>query len=327
MTETMKAGVAGERGLSIAEVARPAPGPEQVLVRVAAAGMNRADLNAAKGAGVVGKDAWGKPIGMEWAGEIVEIGSGVTGLSVGDRVMCSGAGGYAEYAVADRGRTLRIGDTDLTLEQAAVLPLALMTAHDALVTNGRMKAGDRVLIHGASSAIGLMALQIARSRGAALIAATSGDAERRRRLASFGATHAFDASQQGWVDTLAKLADGKGIDVAVDMVSGAGFNALLAIAAVRGRIVNVGRLGGTKAEFDFDLHAAKRVDYIGVTFRTRSLAEIREIVRRVEADLWPDVAAGRLSLPIDRTFPLAEAIAAHAHMAANRHFGKIALIP
>lgn len=327
MAETMKAGVAGENGLTIAEVARPLPDEEQVLVKVAAAGMNRADLNAARGAGVASKDAWGKPIGMEWAGEVVELGAGVIGLSVGDRVMCSGSGGYAEYAVADMGRTLKLANTDLSLEQAAVLPLALMTAHDALVTNGRMKAGDSVLIHGASSAVGLTALQIARLKGVRLVAGTSGDAQRRARLAEFGATHALDPKDENWADALAQAAGRRGIDVTIDMVSGPVFNTLLKLAAVRGRIVNVGRLGGTKAEFDFDLHAAKRVDYIGVTFRTRSLAEVREIVERMRADLWDEVAAGRLALPLDRSFALDDAVAAHAHMAANRHFGKIVLIP
>lgn len=325
MGERMKAGVAGENGLSIAEVERPSPGPEEVLVKVAAAGMNRADLNAARGAGVASRNAWGKPIGMEWSGEIVEVGRGVAGLAVGDRVMCSGAGGYAEYAVADMGRTLKVAGSDLSLEQAAVLPLALMTAHDALVTNGRMRKGDSVLVHGASSAIGLMTLQIARLKLAGLIAGTSGDPGRRERLAAFGATHSLDPKEAGWAEALAQATGGKGIDVTVDMVSGPGFNTLLGLASVRGRIVNVGRLGGTKADFDFDLHAAKRVDYVGVTFRTRSLDEIRGIVRKARADLWEEVAAGRLALPIDRSFPLEDAVAAHAHMAGNRHFGKIVL--
>ncbi|MCV0394923.1 MAG: zinc-binding dehydrogenase [Rhizobiaceae bacterium] len=323
----MKAGVAGENGLSIAEVERPAPGPEQVLVKVVAAGMNRADLNAARGAGVASKASLGRPIGMEWAGEVVELGTGVTGLAVGDRVMCSGSGGYAEYAVADMGRTMRLAASGPELERAAVLPLALMTADDALVTNGRMQQGDDVLVHGASSAVGLMTLQIARLKGARTIAATSGDAGRRARLAEFGATHPVDPNEAGWAESLAEQVGGDGIDVAVDMVSGAGIKALMKLAAVRGRIVNVGRLGGTKAEFDFDLHAAKRLNYIGVTFRTRSLAEIRAIAAKVRDDLWDDIAAGRLSLPIDRSFALDDALAAHEHMAANRHFGKIVLIP
>ena len=119
---------------------------------------------------------------------------------------------------------------------------------------------------------------------------------------------------------------GKGVNLTVDMVSGPGMNQIMRATAVLGRIVNVGRLGGQKAEFDFDLHAMKRIDYIGVTFRTRSAEEVREIVRLMKADLWDAVMSGKLALPIDRTFPLDEAIAAQAHMKANQHFGKIALV-
>ena len=119
---------------------------------------------------------------------------------------------------------------------------------------------------------------------------------------------------------------GKGVNLTVDMVSGSFVNGLMKAAAVLGRIVNVGRLAGAKSEFDFDLHAMKRIDYIGVTFRTRSIEEVREIVRLMKDDLWDAVTAGKLALPIDRTFPLDEAVAAQAHMKANQHFGKIALV-
>jgi NADPH2:quinone reductase len=326
MTEMMRAGVASEGGLAVREVARPTPGAGQVLVRVAAAGMNRADLNAAKGAGVASKESLGKPIGMEWSGVIAEVGEGVQGFKAGDPVMCSGSGGYAEYAVADAGRTLKLED-DFDMRQAAVLPLALLTAHDALVTNGRLPTGGAVLVQGASSAVGLMTLQIARQMGATVIAGTSSNAERRGRLKAFGATLALDPSDASWPDALIAASGGKGVDVVVDMVSGPAVNLCMKAAALRGRIVNVGRLGGVKADFDFDLHAARRLDYIGVTFRTRTLAEVRDIVSRMHGDLWDHVMAGRLCLPIDSVFPLSDAPAAHKRMAANAHFGKIALIP
>jgi NADPH2:quinone reductase len=325
MSATMQAGVATEAGLAIREVPRPVQGDEQVLVKVSAAGMNRADLNAARGAGVATKEALGKPIGMEWAGEIAELGKAVKNLRVGDRVMCSGGGGYAEFAVADMGRTIRLDGLDV--EHAAVLPLALMTAHDAVVTQGRLAEGEAVFVHGASSAVGLMAMQIARLQGASVIAATSGDSAKREKLEPFGATLPLDPADPAWPDLLLAATGGKGANVVVDMVSGPGINSVMKAAAVLGRIVNVGRLGGAKAEFDFDLHAAKRLAYVGVTFRTRSLAEVRLIVERMKADLWDAVSAGKLSLPIDRGFPLAEAVAAHEHMRANRHFGKIVLRP
>jgi NADPH2:quinone reductase len=257
---------------------------------------------------------------------IADIGEGVQGFTPGDRVMCSGAGGYAEYAVADAGRTLKL-ESDFDLRQAAVLPLALLTAHDALITHGRLPKGGAVLVQGASSAVGLMALQIARLTGAAIIAGTSSNAERRGRLTEFGATLALDPSDASWPDALLAATGGKGVDVVVDMVSGPAVNLCMKAAALRGRIVNVGRLGGVRAEFDFDLHAARRLDYIGVTFRTRTLAEVREIVSRMHGDLWDHVMAGRLCLPIDSVFPLSDAPAAHKRMAANAHFGKIALIP
>src|SRR6185436_19153322 len=133
-------------------------------------------------------------------------------------------------------------------------------------------------------------------------------------------------TQKGWADEVLKATSGKGVDLIVDQVSASVANENLKAAAVLGRIVNVGRLGGFKGEFDFDLHAMKRIDYIGVTFRTRSLEEVREIVRVMRADLWPHVESGKLKLPIDRTFPLDKAPEALAHMRANAHFGKIVLV-
>jgi NADPH2:quinone reductase len=155
---------------------------------------------------------------------------------------------------------------------------------------------------------------------------TSTNAKRRERLAEFGADLAIDTTRPDWSEEVLAATDKKGVDLIVDQVSASVANQNLKAAAVLGRIVNVGRLGGFKGEFDFDLHAMKRIDYIGVTFRTRSLEEVRAIVRAMRADLWGAVEAGKLKLPIDRTFPLAEAAAALAHMRANAHFGKIVLV-
>jgi NADPH2:quinone reductase len=294
-------------------------------VRVRAAGLNRADLNAAKGTGVASKASLGKAIGMEWAGEVVSVGDAVSDFGPGDLVMCSGTGGYAEYAVADVGRTLSLDGSGLTLEQAAVLPLVLMTAHDAIVTNGRLAAGDVVLIHGASSAVGIAAMQIAKAHDAAIIIGTSTSVTRRARLPEFGADAVVDPTHSDWADQVLAATGGKGADVIIDMVSGLSINATMKAAAVRGRLVNVGRLGGVMADFDFDLHSFKRLEYIGTTFRTRSVEEVHEIVRRVRADLWDEILSGRIGLPIDRRFPLDEARAAHAYMTTNAHFGKILL--
>src|SRR5690348_14728994 len=172
----MKAAVATENGLEVRDIPQPKPKPFQLLVKVRAAGLNRADLAAAKGSG--GHGAVGATVGLDWAGEVVEAGAETKGgFKRGDRVMCAGAGGYAEYAVCDWGRVVPMAE-DTSFEDAATLPVALGTMHDALVTNGRLKAGESVLIQGASSGVGLMALQIAKLRGAKLVIGTSTNPDR-----------------------------------------------------------------------------------------------------------------------------------------------------
>jgi NADPH2:quinone reductase len=321
----MKAAVATDKGLEVRDIPQPKPKPHEILVRVKAAGLNRADLNAARGAG--GHGAVGATLGIDWAGEVVEVGSEVQGgFKPGDRVMCAGAGGYAEYAVADWGRVSPM-PAGFGFEQAATLPVAVNTMHDALITNGRLKPGESVLIQGASSGVGLMALQIAKLMGARLVIGTSTNAARRGRLQEFGADLAVDTGNPAWPDEVLKATDGKGVNLIIDQVSGSVAIGNLKASAILGRIVNVGRLGGGKAEFDFDLHAGRRITYIGVTHRTRSVDELREETRVMWKDLAAPIAAGKLHLPIDKVFPLGEAAAAHAHMKANQHFGKILLIP
>ncbi|MBP0590450.1 zinc-binding dehydrogenase [Paraburkholderia sp. LEh10] len=324
---TMKAGVATPDGLEVRSVPTPSPGPTQVLVRVRAAGMNRADLNAAKGAGVATADAFGKPIGMEWAGDVVQTGKDVHTFQIGDSVMCSGAGGYAEFAVAEARRTIRLADGAPTFEEAAALPLALLTAHDAVVTHGQVATGDAVLIQGGSSAVGLMASQIAKYFGAGLVIGTSSHAIRRAKLKDFGTDRVVDCNDEHWIQQVMDATDGKGVNVIVDMVSGKTVSGSMRAAAVRARMVNVGRLGGTVGEFDFDLHAAKRIDYRGVTFRTRTPDEVFEIVKRATDDLLPAVYSRKISLPIAKIFDLSDAKEAHEYMRTNLHFGKIVLIP
>jgi NADPH2:quinone reductase len=320
----MKAGIGTPNGLEIRDVPQPRPGENDVVVRVRAAGLNRADLNAARGAG--GHGPAGVAIGLEWAGEVAEVGAGVRGVKPGDRVMCSGLGGYAEYAMCDYGRVAPIPD-GMNYEEAGTLPIALLTLHNALVTAGRLKAGERVLIQGASSGVGLMGLQMAKLLGASLVIGSSTNETRRKRLAEFGADLAVDTRDAGWHEEVLKATGGNGVNLTVDMISGATVNQTMKATALLGRIVNVGRLGGTRAEFDFDLHALRRIDYVGVTFRTRTIEEVRDIARRMREDLGEALSAGKLRLPIDRTFPLADAVAAQAHMRANAHFGKIVLVP
>jgi len=321
----MKAAVVGENGVVIADVDMPQPKPNEVLVKVRACGLNRADLFVASGEAHGRAGGAGTVIGLEWAGEVVEAGPEVQGLKPGDRVMCSGTGGWAEYAVADWARAAKIPANNMTFEQAATLPVALQTMHDAIVTNGRLAEGESVLIQGASSGVGLMGLQICRAMGAGLVIGTSTNADRRARLAEFGADLALDSTDPSWVEAVLEATGGRGVDLIVDQISGALASQNLAATAICGRIVNVGRLGGRSGEFNFDLHAMRRIEYIGVTFRTRSVEEVREITRRMHADLDGAIEAGDLALPIDSSFTLDEAGAAVEHMRVNAHFGKIVL--
>lgn len=316
----MKAIVATPAGAQLADLPVPQPRPNEILVRVKAASLNRADL-----AGLAARD--GKVIGMEWAGEVVEAGPEAGAWKPGDRVMCTGAGAYAEYAVTDGGRAIRIPDAAVRYEKATILTLALQAMHDAIVTHGHLAAGEDVLIHGASSGVGLMGLQIARLRGARCVIGTSTNPARRARLGEFGADLALDSAQPGWHERVLEHTGGKGAEVIVDQVTGKDFASTMKTAAIGGRIVNLGRLAGAGGEFDFQLHALRRITYTGVTFRTRSAEEIRELNARLVADLGEAIAAGRLRLPIDSTFPLAQAAAALERMNTNQHFGKIVLVP
>lgn len=320
----MKAYVYGPHGAAIIETPKPSPKGSQILVKVHACGMNRADLGMIKGHVHGSAGGAGTVLGMEWAGEIVELGPEAKGWKVGDRVMGSGAGGYAEYAVTDYGRALPI-PSGVNFEQAASLTLALTTMHNAVVTIGGLQPGQSILVQGASSGVGLMAQQIAKLKGAKLVIGSSTDAVRRARLKECGADLAIDSNDPKWVDQVLEATGGAGVDVIIDQVSGRLANQNLAATKVLGRIVNVGRLGGTHGDFNFDLHAARRISYIGVTFRTRSLEEIREIFSQVRQDIWPAVVSGQLKLPIDRVFPFDDIAQAIDHMSTNRHFGKIVL--
>jgi NADPH2:quinone reductase len=321
----MKAGVASPSGVVIQEVPAPKPKPTDILIKIKAIALNRADLGSARGDTSHGA-ATGRPVGSEFAGEVVEVGGEVHDFKAGDRVMCHSPGSHAEYAVSDYGRAMKVPD-DMGFEQAATLPIGLNTLHNALVTAGRMKAGEAVMVQGASSGVGIIGLQIAKLMGAKLVVGTSTNEARRARLKEFGADLAVDTRDPKWPQQVLDATGGKGVNLTVDMLSGPTVSQTMEATALLGRIVNIGRLAGMKAEFDFDLHARKRIDYIGVTFRTRTVEEVRDILVKMRSDLWDDVKAGRIRVPIDKTYPLSEARAGHEHMRANQHFGKILLIP
>src|SRR6201997_1930674 len=318
----MRAYVYGPNGPAVTEVARPSPKGTQVLVKVKACGLNRADIGMTKGHTHGSAGGVGTVLGMEWSGEIAELGPQARGVKVGDKVMGSGAAAFAEYTLADHGRLFR-APSNMNFDEACTLPIAITTMHNAVVTVGGLQAGQSVLIQGASSGVGLMAMQIAKFKGAKLVIGSSTDARRRARLKEFGADLAVDSSDPAWVDQVLKATSGEGVDLIVDQVSGKVESQNLAATRIKGRIVNVGRLGGTRAEFNFDLHAARRITYIGVTFRTRSIEEIREIFDEVKKDIWSAVESRKLQLPIDKVFSFDDIGKAFEHMEANKHLGKI----
>ena len=321
----MKAAVLGEKGVEVRDLPKPVPKPNEVLIQVRASSLNRADLLVALGHQHGSVGGVGARLGLECSGEVEAVGSDVKGIKPGDRVMGSAPGGFAEYVVTDAGRAHRIPGNNMSYEQAACFPVALQTMHNAVVTAGRLKRGETMLMQGASAGVGLMGMQIGKLMGASLVVGTSTNPERRARLHEFGCDLALDSNNQTWPDQVKKATGGKGVDLIVDLVSAPVANQNLEAASILGRIVNVGRLGGMKGEFDFDKHALKRIDYIGVTFRTRSVEEVREINRLMRADLWPAIEAGKLSLPIYKTFRLADIAEALALIRANRHFGKVVI--
>ena len=321
----MRAAVVTEQGVKIQDVAKPEPKAHEVLVRVRACGLNRADLMVASGMAHGAIGGAGTIVGQEFSGEVVSVGSEAKGVKEGDRVMCHGTASWADYAIADWGRTAPIPDANMSFEQAATLPVALYTMHNAIVTNAKIQSGETILIQGASSGVGLMGLQIARLKGAKTVIGSSTNAVRRGKLKDYGADTAVDSKSADWVETVLAVTDNKGVDIIIDQLSGYVANDNLKATAIMGRIINVGRLGGFNGDFDFDLHAARRIQYIGVTFRTRSIEEIRAITKGVREDLGKDIEAGNLSLPIDQSFLLDDVTDALAKMKANEHFGKITL--
>jgi NADPH:quinone reductase-like Zn-dependent oxidoreductase len=326
----MRGAVITEQGLAIAELPVPTPAPDQILVKVHYAALNRADLAMSAGHKHGAAGGLSAVAGLEFSGVVAAVGQQVADFKVGDNVMCSGAGAYAQYALTDSSRcnllpTSAAGKNVYSLAEAATLPVALQTMHDAIVTNGRLAAGESVLIQGASSGVGILGMQIAKQMGAGLVIGSATHAERRQALLSYGADLVIDSRNPGWVQEVRDATEGKGVDLLVDQISGYVANDNMRATRVLGRIVNVGRLGGMHGDFNFDLHALRRIQYIGVTFRTRSTTEVQDINNAMRRDLWPALQSKAMHIPIDNTFRLEEVVAAQTYMRENQHFGKILL--
>ena len=216
----MKAVTLGSDGVEIKELAEPKPSQNQVLVKVKSCGLNRSDLLETQGQsfGHTGGDT--KIIGGEFAGEVVELGEGVTDLQVGDNIMCRGGSGWADYAVASSKRSIKFNLEQISWEQAASIQGNLQTMHDAIVTNGKFISGQTVFIQGASSGVGIIGLQIAKALGASKVLGSSTNHNKLSKLSSYGADVLIDTSQEDWLDSVLDSTDGKGADVLIDMLSG-----------------------------------------------------------------------------------------------------------
>ena len=321
----MRAVTVADTGVEIRKVDIPKPNSNEVLVKVYACGLNRADLVVADGGAHGTAGGAGTIVGMEFSGEVVECGNDVKNLSIGDRVMCSGSSTWAEYAVADYGRVIKIPDNNMDFTTASTLPVALATMHNAIVTIGEFVEGQTVLIQGASSGVGLMGLQIAKHLGAQIVIGTSTKPEKFNKLKSLGADIVVSSKDNDWVDQVLSATNNNGVDLIIDQLSGYTVNQSMQATKIKGKIVNVGRLAGGTTDFNCDLHALRRINYQGVTFRTRSLDEIRGVYSNMWEDLGDLVTTGKLSLPIEKVFDFKDVTQALSCMRDNEHFGKLIL--
>ena len=321
----MKAVTVVETGVQIIDVDIPSPKDSEVLVKVHACGLNRADMVVADGGahGVAGGP--GTIVGMEFSGEIIKCGEHVKNVSIGDRVLCSGSSAWAEYAIADYGRVIKIPDNNMDFITASTFPIALATMHNAIITIGNFTKGQTILIQGASSGVGLMGLQIAKNLGAKLVIGTSTKPEKFDKLKSIGADLVVNSKDKDWVDQVLQATNDEGVDLIIDQLSGYTINENMKASKIKGTIVNVGRLAGGNTEFNCDLHALRRINYCGVTFRTRSIKEIRDVYSNMWTDLSDLVTSGKLSLPIDKIFEFNDVADALSFMRDNLHFGKLIL--
>jgi NADPH:quinone reductase len=321
----MKAiGITGSGGpevLKPASIARPEPASGQILIKVQAAGVNRPDIMQRQGLYPPPKDAPATP-GLEVAGEVVKLGASTTRYAVGDHVCALvPGGGYAEYAVVAEENALPVPE-GFSMIEAAAIPETYFTVWTNVFDRGKLKAGETVLIHGGSSGIGTTATQLAKAFGARVIV-TAGDDEKCRACEALGADLAINYKTQDFVAVLA----GKTIapDVILDMVGGDYIARNIKCAGMNARIVQIAFQKGSKIEIDLMPVMLKRLTFTGSTLRPRSVAEKAEIARSLEANVWPLFVQGTCKPQIFRTFPLAEASAAHALMEASQHVGKIVL--
>jgi putative PIG3 family NAD(P)H quinone oxidoreductase len=301
----------------------PQPGAGEVLVRVAAAGVNRPDVMQRQGRYPPPAGASDLP-GMEIAGEIVELGPDVSGLALGDRVCALlPGGGYAAYAIAAAPLCMHL-PAGLSMVEAAAIPETYMTVWTNLFERGGLKSGDTVLIHGGTSGIGTTAIQLAAAWGARVFA-TAGSPEKVLACEKLGAERGIDYRTEDFVAVIRAATGGHGVDVTLDMVAGSYVQRNLDVAALEGRIVTISMLGGSRAEINMNTVLVKRLTLTGSTLRSRTVAQKAAVADAMRRNVWPLLTAGRARPVIHATFPLAQASEAHRLMESSGHIGKIVL--
>lgn len=302
----------------------PVPGPHELLVKVAAAGVNRPDVAQRSGSYPPPPGASDLP-GLEIAGEVVAIGDGVSRFKIGDKVMSLVAGGgYAQYCIAPESHAMAV-PASLSMQEAGAVPETLMTVWHNVFERGGLKAGETLLVHGGSSGIGTMAIQLAKAFGAKVFV-TVGNAEKAEACRKLGADHAINYKDEDFVAATQKLTDGAGVDLILDMVGGDYIERNYDAAAIGGRIVQIAFLGGPKATVNFAKLMTKRLTHTGSTLRPRSVADKAAMVAAISAQVLPLFADGRIKPLMDSTFPLAAAADAHRRMETSHHIGKIVLL-
>jgi len=311
----------GKTALELRDAPTPEPGAGQILVRMRAAGLNRGELivgHSVKAGGVA------KAAGAEGAGEIAKLGTGVTGFKTSERVMGRCGGSFAEYSLIDAREAVAV-PKNLSWEEAACVPLAFMVVHDMLIAQGRLRAGEWLLVTGISAGVGVAALQTAKALGAKVIG-TSGSAEKLEKLKAMGLEVGIRTRSGDFADAVMKATGGKGVNLVVNNVGGSVFAETIRALAYEGRHATVGYVDGVlRSELDIEALHTKRLTLFGVSNRLRTPEQRAVTVRGFAADILPFIAAGKIRPVIDRVFPFSELPAAKAYMESNAHVGKIAV--